>query len=99
MIYYDGTPIEIDDRTLAHLKVAVVQKLRRQEAFTVSWQHPPGTPGGRTTLWMHASIPLQFEFIEPEAPELSMEWIEEILRSANSSGGIQLVREAMPDPV
>lgn len=93
MLYYDGTAIEIDDRTLAHLKVAVVQKLRRQEAFTVSWTHPPGSDGGRSTLWMHPAIPLRFVFTEPESPELHTEWLEEILRTANSTGGIQLTRE------
>jgi hypothetical protein len=97
-LYYDGKAIDIDDDTLAHLKVAIVQKLRRQEAFTLSWKNPPGEPGGRTTLWMHPAIALQFEFAEAEPPELRMEWIEEILRSANTSGGIQLIAEH-DDPV
>ena len=51
--------------------------------------------GGRTTIWMHETIPLRFEFLEPEAPSLHREWIEEILRSANTTGGIQLTPEHM----
>ena len=94
-IYYGGsaTPIEIEDRALAHLKVVIATKLRRGESFTVSWKHPDDQPGGRTTLWLHPSIPLRFTFDETESPELSREWLEELATSAHSSGGIVLVAE------
>ena len=94
-IYYGGsaTPIEIEDRALAHLKVVIATKLRRGESFTVSWTHPEDQPGGRTTLWLHPSIPLRFTFDDAVAPELSREWLEELANSAHSSGGIVLVAE------
>jgi hypothetical protein len=88
-----GTPIGIEDRALSHLKVAITTKLRRGESFTLSWQHPEGSPRGRSTLWLHPSIPLRFVFDEPVRPELSRRWIEELMQSANSTGGIQLVPE------
>jgi hypothetical protein len=34
-------------------------------------------------------------FDEPEAPELSRSWIEDLMRSANSTGGVQLVPEQL----
>lgn len=94
-IYYGGaeTPIHIEDRALAHLKVVIATKLRRNESFTVSWQHPEDEPGGRSTIWLHPSIPLRFVFDDPEPPTLSREWIEELANSANSTGGISLVAE------
>jgi hypothetical protein len=94
-LYYgdSGTPIGIDDRALAHLKVAIVTKLRRGESFTVSWLHGGDQPRGRSTLWLHHTIPLRFVFDEVESPELSREWIEELMRSANSTGGVLLVDE------
>ncbi|MGN6274137.1 MAG: DUF7882 family protein [Protaetiibacter sp.] len=92
-LFYADQAIEMDDRTLAHLKVAVVTKLRRGESFTLSWTHAEDQPVGRTTIWMHESIPLRFEFDEPQPPQLHREWIEEILRSANTTGGIQLTAE------
>lgn len=94
-LFYADQAIEMDDRTLAHLKVAVVTKLRRRESFTLSWTHGEGQPAGRTTIWMHEAIPLRFEFDEPQAPELHREWIEDILRSANTTGGIQLTAETI----
>lgn len=101
-LYYgdSGTPIGIEDRALAHLKVAIVTKLRRGESFTLSWQHPDDQPRGRSTLWIHQSIPLRFVFDTPVAPELHREWIEDLMRSANSTGGIQLVEEHLDtDPI
>lgn len=92
-IYYGGsaTPIHIEDRALAHLKVVIATKLRRGESFTVSWQHPDDQPRGRSTIWLHPSIPLRFVFEDPEPAQLSREWIEELASSASSTGGIQLV--------
>ena len=99
-IFYGGsaTPIHIEDRALAHLKVVIATKLRRSESFTLSWEHPEGQPSGRSTLWLHPSIPLRFVFDEPEAPPLSRQWIEDLAHSANSSGGIMLVAEQVEDP-
>jgi hypothetical protein len=97
ILYYggSGTPIGIEDRALAHLKIAITTKLRRGESFTLSWRHPDDQPGGRSTLWLHASIPLRFVFDAPEPPELSRQWIEDLMRSANSTGGIHLVPEQL----
>ena len=94
-IFYGGsaTPIHIEDRALAHLKVVIATKLRRSESFTVSWRHPEGEPTGRSTIWLHPSIPLRFVFQDPEPAELNRQWIEELAHSANSSGGIMLVAE------
>lgn len=96
-IFYGAAkePIEIDDRTLAHLKVVIATKLRRNESFTLSWRHPDSTDPGRSTLWLHPSIPLRFTFDEPNAPALSQQWLAELSTSANSSGGILLTEEHM----
>jgi len=99
-IYYGGsaTPIHIEDRAMAHLKVVVATKLRRGESFTLSWRHPADQPRGRSTIWLHPSIPLRFVFDDPEPPELSREWLEELAQTANSSGGIMLVSEHIAEP-
>lgn len=97
-LIYDDTerPILIDDRTLAHLKVVIATKLRRQESFTLSWRHPAGQPVGRTTIWLHPSIPLQFVFEESEPPELDPAWLERIMRSVSDTGEIHVAEEGLP---
>lgn len=103
LFYGDSqTPIGIEDRALAHLKVALITKLRRNESFTLSWEHADEQPRGRSTLWLHPAIPLRFVFDEPERPDLNRRWIEDLMRAANSTGGIALVPEQLetsPIPV
>lgn len=93
-----GDAIHIEDRALAHLKVVIATKLRRNESFTLSWRHHDGDAEGRSTIWLHPSIPLRFTFEESETPELNMKWIEELMHSASSTGGIQLVDEVLETP-
>ncbi len=92
----DGIPIE--DRALAHLKVAIATKLRRNESFTLSWRDPDNGEHGRQTIWLHPSIPLRFDFDDPETPPLNVKWIEQLMMSANSSGGITLTDEVLELP-
>lgn len=99
-LHYGGAsdPVHIEDRALAHLKVVIATKLRRNESFTLSWAHPEGDPIGRSTIWIHPSIPLRFTFDEPEAPQLNVRWVEELMHSVNSTGGITLIDEVLETP-
>ncbi|WP_022884848.1 hypothetical protein [Glaciibacter superstes] len=88
-----GTEIEFDDRLLAHLKVAIVAKLRRDEKFLLSWSTGSENGGGHESLWMHPAIPLQFIFLGSKQPTLNRAWIEELMISANSTGGLHVLPE------
>ncbi|MCT1477698.1 hypothetical protein [Microbacterium sp. p3-SID336] len=98
MQYGSGSEIQIEDRALAHLKVAIATKLRRNESFTLSWRHAEGDTPGRSTIWLHPSIPLRFTFSEPETPQLNAKWIQALMVEASSSGGIRLVDEVVDGP-
>ncbi|MCK2031770.1 hypothetical protein [Microbacterium sp. KSW4-4] len=96
--YGDSSEIHIEDRALAHLKVAIATKMRRNESFTLSWKHPEGDAPGRSTIWIHPSIPLRFTFDEPETPELNAKWLQALMIEASSSGGICVVDEVLDEP-
>ncbi len=85
---YDGIsePIVIDDETLAHLKVIIGTKLRRQESFMMSWRPKEGGDPGRVTVWVHPAIPLQFLFSSPEPQFIQKARVEEMMHSLNASG-------------
>jgi hypothetical protein len=85
---------DIDDRALAHLRVAILTKLRRAESFAFTWEHGVERGSGRTTMWMHESIPMLFVFSGNRAPKLNRLWIEELILSASSTAGLHL----MPEP-
>jgi hypothetical protein len=88
--------LELDDRTLAHVKAVTVMKLRRNESFTVSWQHRLEAGGGRVSIWVHPSIPLQFEFDEAQRPDLNRAWLESLMQDANRTGDLRIVEESSP---
>lgn len=88
-------PVHIEDRALAHLKIVTATKLRRNESLTLSWFHADGDPIGRSTIWSHPSA---FHFDEPETPQINVRWVEELMHSANSTGGIMLVDEVLDTP-
>lgn len=91
-LYYgsDSEPIDIPDRLLAHIKVVIATKLRRGESFTLSWRHPDNEPGGRSTLWLHPSIPLRIVFDDAEPEVLDSHWLQELAAGASSTGGLSI---------
>lgn len=88
----DRDPIEIEDRLLAHVKVVMSTKLRRNESFTLSWRHASGATG-RSTIWVQPSIPLRFVFDSPDAETLDPALLTSLANSANSSGGMSITLE------
>lgn len=95
-LLYGSPPSEIpmDDRLLAHLKVVIVNKLRRSEPFLLSWEVSASDGSGRRSVWMHESIPLQFRFSGSRAPALNHTWIEQMMLASMSNEGLRI----MPEP-
>ena len=88
---YNGVEIEFDDRTLNHLQVVMVQKLRQNESFVLSWRN--ADTGCRHSVWMHPTIPLHFEYSDPHTPAMNRDWIADLTRSANSTQGLVALSE------
>jgi hypothetical protein len=96
-----GAPMwsaEFDDRLLAHIRVVIIAKLRRGESFTLSWNLETSHGSGRSSIWIHPSIPLQFEFFGSRDPSLNRAWIEALMATANSANGLELVAEPTTAP-
>ena len=85
--------LDFEDRVLAHLRIVILAKLRRNETFALSWQSEAFAGAGRSTVWLHPSIPLQFVFFGGREPALNRAWIEALMLTANSPGGLEIVPE------
>jgi hypothetical protein len=77
-------PIEVDDALLAHLKVVISTKLRRQESFMMTWTS--ADDDHRLTAWVHPSIPLVLEFAGAKIPRIDPTRIERMMSHLNSRG-------------
>ena len=90
---YDGLTVQLDDRTLAHLQIVLVQKLRRGESFLMSWKDSGDVGDGRSAIWVHPTIPIRFKFTGSKVPAINEEWLNQLVTSANSSRGLVLTEE------
>lgn len=90
--------IEIDDRLLTHVKIVALAKLRREESFAFSFEHDIAGEEGRSTIWLHPSIPLRFKFSENRQPSINRAWLEALISAANSVDGLRLIPEPEPRP-
>lgn len=80
--------IRFDDRALTHVQVVITAKLRRKESFLFSWTDAPEDGSGRWSIWLDPSSVLYYRFTERRVPFISRVWIDVLMESANSSGGL-----------
>jgi hypothetical protein len=91
LIYNGGISLAIDDRTMAHLQVVIINKLRRRESFTFTWDS--GTE--QTVCWIAPPIAIEFVFSGNRRPVLNRSWLELLALSANANSGLMV----MPEPI
>lgn len=87
-----GSPPEsfdVDDRTLAHLEIVVLAKLRRHEALSLAL---PAPTGGRTTVWLSPASTLLFRY-DAGGHDINRAWLEELMDAANTAAGLRIVPE------
>ncbi|WIB63821.1 MULTISPECIES: ATP-dependent DNA ligase [unclassified Curtobacterium] len=94
-LVYGVNVVEIgfDDRTLAHLSVVIIAKLRRRESFLFSWRDDSSVGDGRSSVWIDPSIPLYFKYFGSRPPSLNRAWVAALTATANSAQGLHLVPE------
>ncbi len=95
MLMYGSPSMEVsfDDRALTHLQIVITAKLRRQESFVFSWVDSADIGSGRSSIWLDASSTLFYRFYGSRAPAINREWIDVLMASANSGGGLFFTAE------
>ncbi|WP_109211572.1 MULTISPECIES: ATP-dependent DNA ligase [Microbacterium] len=83
--------VDIDDRALAHLRIVMMNKLRRSEPFMFDVEIGDGS--GRRSFWIHPAVPLQFHFFGSRQPRINRSWVEELMRAASGPNGLAVLPE------
>lgn len=78
-------PIQVEDTLLAHLKIVISTKLRRQESFMMTWPSGKKSPG-RLSAWMHPAIPLVLEFDAEPPPAIDPARVSHMMERLNARG-------------
>ena len=89
------TPITVDDRLLAHLKVVTTSKLRRNESFLLSWDEPPENGSGRGSVFIHPTCDLIYRFDGSRPAELDPDLLETMATQSMSNRGL-VIEATMP---
>ncbi|MBB3157039.1 hypothetical protein FHS07_000723 [Microbacterium proteolyticum] len=90
-----GHAFDIEDRTLSHLRVVFMNKLRRSEPFM--FHFPMGDGSGTRSLWISPSIPLVFHFYGSRPPQLNRRWVEDLMNEASAPQGLSVTPEPDAD--
>lgn len=85
--YDPSTSFEIEDRMLAHLRLVIMTKLRRQESFMLQSPH---RDVGWVSVWIHPSVPVGFRFFGSRTPAIDRELAEAWITEASGSDGLTL---------
>jgi hypothetical protein len=93
-----GVVVTFDDRALMHLQIVITTKLRRREGFIFSWTDAAedDTETGRSAIWLDPSSTLYYRYSGGRVPGINREWIEKLMVSANSAGGLFFSAEPAP---
>jgi hypothetical protein len=94
LIYGANEGFEFDERTLAHVKIALAAKLRLRESFLLNWVVPAERGSGRLSLWISPEVPLTFVFHGSVPPQLNKTWLDAMSRSAHGIRGMTVMPEA-----
>jgi hypothetical protein len=97
LIYDNTTAVEFDDRVLAHLQLVIGTKLRRGEAFYLTWADDASVGDGRNTIWLDPAVPLRLKYNGSRRPTINSRWIQQMMALANSSEGLRLIPEPPDD--
>ncbi|WP_022883027.1 DUF7882 family protein [Gryllotalpicola ginsengisoli] len=93
LVYGFGRELRLDDRLLAHLRVAITSKLQAQESFMLDLDGVLDEDTARRCVWLHPAIPIEFVFDDSSRQTLNRHWIEALMRSSQSIRGMLAITE------
>jgi hypothetical protein len=88
-----GISVAFEDRGLWHLQIVITAKLRRGESFIFSWTDSVSVGSGRSTIWLDPSSTIYYRYFGGRVPSVNRAWINELMLSANSAGGLFFTAE------
>jgi hypothetical protein len=92
-----GNSFDIEDRTLAHLRIVIMNKLRRSESFMFDLAMSDGS--GSRSFWINSAVPIQFQFFGSRTPRINRAWVEELMVAASGPKGLAITPEPLEQTI
>ncbi|WP_336658929.1 DUF7882 family protein [Leucobacter sp. USHLN153] len=93
ILLHGSNEYAFEDRLLAHLKMAIAQKLRKQESFFLSWAKRAEDGGGRVSIWLSPGTDIAFHFHGSKPPELNVVWVKALAATSHTHRGLVVISE------
>ena len=93
-----GVTVAFEDRALWHLQIVITAKLRRGESFIFTWTDSVDGGSGRSTIWLDPSVTLHYRYFGSRLPAVNRAWVDALMVSANSVGGLFFTAEPANTP-
>lgn len=87
LVHQDRYVFDIEDRMLSHLRIVIMNKLRRQEPFMLQAPHPDQ---GTLSIWLHPGTPIVLQFYGSRPPSIDTALIEQMMHDASGPHGLVL---------
>ena len=84
------TKVDVADFLLRHLEIVVATKLRRGEAFMLSWTDKEAMGESRSACWIHEATDLHFKYSGSQSPAIDRDLIDKMIEMANTNGGLMV---------
>jgi hypothetical protein len=91
LVYDDTREVAMEDRTLAHLQIVMIDKLRRNEKFGLNLRGEKGL----VSMWVSVYTPMMFVYEGNRHPAINHAWVELLAGEAGLTG----VLEILPEPL
>jgi hypothetical protein len=91
LVYDDTREVAMEDRTLAHLQIVMIDKLRRNEKFAVNLR----SDRALVSIWVSTCTPMMFVYEGNRHPAINHAWVELLAGEAGLTG----VLEILPEPL
>ncbi|MFB2580507.1 ATP-dependent DNA ligase [Herbiconiux sp. P15] len=88
-----GWAVQLDDRTLAHLKIVILSCLRKGQGISFTCTRAAEQGSGRETFWITPSTDLRFQFFGNRAPHLNRGWLQLMADSCSAGTGLYVMDE------
>lgn len=90
---YEGVATKFEDRLLTHLQIVMVQRLRQDRSFLMSWINALEIGDGRTSIWVHPHAGIRFTFDGSRVPAIDEHWLEVLSSTADGPRGLIVMNE------
>ena len=91
---YGPDQLDFDDRTLAHLQIVIVAKLRKNESFILTGAMKSPSGCARYAAWIDCGVPIFFRYDGSKPITINRSWLDTMMEHSYTVTGLEVMPES-----